>query len=70
MSIIPMSSFDTVTQKSNQVLVSHMTNSFNFHTEFFLCLSSKWKNKNIEMPHKLDSFAEPNKGKWDKKLSN
>jgi len=35
---IPVYPLNTISQQSNQILMSDMTNSFNFHSEFFFCL--------------------------------
>ena len=39
MSVVPMNAFNAVSKKSNQILMAHMTNCFNFYSEFLLSLA-------------------------------
>lgn len=59
--VLPVSSFDAISQKPNQIFMTHMPNSFNLHTEFLLCLSPKQTNFNI-------NFTKPTNNKKTKKL--
>jgi hypothetical protein len=38
--VSPMYPFNTVPQKPHQILMSNMTNGFNFNSKFLLCLPS------------------------------
>lgn len=49
-----MSSFDAVSQQSNQIFMAHVTNSFNLHTKFLLCLAPrKWAKIRYIHPDKM-----------------